>query len=559
MKLLLLLSLIQAPDSAHLKLTRTQTDSIRAETCRGGRLSASGLTCTSQGNVPAPRVTVLRRLANRVDSLERARLQQQPPPVVTPPIDTQPPPTGASNPVAWPGSVAEMPRVWLSYSYPTKTGVTINVPNGGDLQAALNSSRRGDEIDCSGTFTGNYVLPAKAGTGWIVLKGANCRLQTPNSAPALATAAAAGQWWLQGIEVTATGSAYVYDLVALGEGGYTQTTTASVPQDLVLERVYIHGQPSTQMSRCIALNSGRTAIVDSRITECHAKGFDAQAIGGWNGPGPYRITGNVLQGAGIGLLLGGGDPKVAGTVPSDIEIRRNWISKPVAWKGTGSGTVWTAKYLLEIKNAQRVLIESNVLEGSWGDAEPGEAVVFKSTNQDGGCRYCRAADVTFRLNHIKGVSAGFLIPGKDYHPSDSLTARIDISTNLIEIAAHEWSKKAFAFGGNARNIRLHKNVVTGAAGQHSFLYFPQYNGATGLTVDSLSATKGDWGMYGDGWAGGQGAWVNAVNAPKLWRAVTIIGSSGDTYPPGTVFSTQEPAWAATVRTVIQQATAGVVR
>lgn len=62
----------QESDSAHVAhrdATRIQIDSLRAETCRGGTLSPSGLRCT--GAQQATRVTVIRRLANRLDSLER--------------------------------------------------------------------------------------------------------------------------------------------------------------------------------------------------------------------------------------------------------------------------------------------------------------------------------------------------------------------------------------------------------------------------------------------------------------------------------------------------------
>ena len=45
-------------------------------------------------------------------------------------------------------------------------------------------------------------------------------------------------------------------------------------------------------------------------------------------------------------------------VPSNITIRRNLISKPLAWRTQS----WTIKNLLELKNAQDVLIEGNVFE-----------------------------------------------------------------------------------------------------------------------------------------------------------------------------------------------------
>ena len=51
-----------APAAVHVA-----ADSIRAETCRGGTLSASGLTCSKP--TASLRVTVVRRLANRLDSL----------------------------------------------------------------------------------------------------------------------------------------------------------------------------------------------------------------------------------------------------------------------------------------------------------------------------------------------------------------------------------------------------------------------------------------------------------------------------------------------------------
>ena len=65
---LLILTVASAQDSAHVRAVRVQTDSLRKETCRGGTLSASGLICS--GAKQTTRVTTIRRLANRVDSIE---------------------------------------------------------------------------------------------------------------------------------------------------------------------------------------------------------------------------------------------------------------------------------------------------------------------------------------------------------------------------------------------------------------------------------------------------------------------------------------------------------
>jgi len=47
-----------------------------------------------------------------------------------------PPPTSTT---------VELPRTYLNYTFPAKTGQTIVVPAGGNLQTALNNAQRGDE------------------------------------------------------------------------------------------------------------------------------------------------------------------------------------------------------------------------------------------------------------------------------------------------------------------------------------------------------------------------------------------------------------------------------
>src|SRR5688500_2499856 len=114
-----------------------------------------------------------------------------------------------TRPTVTPGVPAELPRVFLDTRMPSQSGRVIRVPAGGDLQTALNSALRGDiiELAAGATFTGNFTLPAKAGTGWITIRtgttlppegtrvtpaiATNARfakLRTPNSMPALQTA-----------------------------------------------------------------------------------------------------------------------------------------------------------------------------------------------------------------------------------------------------------------------------------------------------------------------------------------------------------------------------------
>jgi hypothetical protein len=111
---------------------------------------------------------------------------------------------------------------------------------------------------------------------------------TPNTQPALRLQPGASGWRMVGLEVsvTSTVTQVYYGLIFLGEAGNSQSTIASVPTDVVLDRMYIHAQSLTNITRCVALNSACTQSSDSFTTECHAKGYGSQAIWGGNGPGP---------------------------------------------------------------------------------------------------------------------------------------------------------------------------------------------------------------------------------------------------------------------------------
>jgi hypothetical protein len=123
-----------------------------------------------------------------------------------------------------------------------------------------------------------------------------------------------------------------YDIMTLGEGTEAQTSLSQVPHDLVLDRVYIQGDPLHGQKRGISLHSGRTSIINSYVAGIRAIGQDSMAIGGWNGPGPYHIENNYLEAAGEVIIFGGAVPGIPGVVPSDIVVRRNTITRPLSWR-----------------------------------------------------------------------------------------------------------------------------------------------------------------------------------------------------------------------------------
>lgn len=379
-----------------------------------------------------------------------------------------------SRPAA--AGIAELPREFLDTTPPRPTGRVLFVPAegrvesalnafrralrlpaGGRLQAALDRARPGDvvELQAGATFVGNFILRSKSEGGWIIVRSSAHerlppagsrvspahtalmpRLATPNARPAIRTAPGARGVRLVGIEIAPAPGVFVHSLVELGA---LEESPAALPADIVVDRCYLHADPAAGGRRGVALNGMRMAVIDSHLSGFKEVGADSQAIMGWNGPGPFKIVNNYLEGAGENVMFGGDDPRIAGLVPGDIEIRGNDFSKPLAWRRhdpSYAGTPWTVKNLLELKNARRVLVEGNVFERNWAQTQHGLAIVFTPRNQHGRAPWSTVEDVTFRHNIIRMSTGGFFILGWDNLRSSRQLRRVLIQGNLfVDIGA----------------------------------------------------------------------------------------------------------------------------
>jgi len=295
---------------------------------------------------------------------------------------------GAVRAVAGPAG-AEPTYQRVDTSAPRMTGKVVTVHAGGDLQAAIDAAQPGDTLMLAAGATYQPItLPVKSGDGWIVIRSSAAdelaagRRVSPGDAPKMArivggdgsaaavrTAPGAHHYRLVGLELAVPPGSYNLGLVRFGTG--EETVEKDLPHHLVIERCYIHGDPKTGGKRGIALNARFVGVIDSYLTDWKSASQETQAIAGWNGPGPYKIVNNHIEAAGINILFGGGEPAIANVVASDIEVRRNLLTKPLAWRTEK----WAAKNLFELKNARRVVVDGNVMEHSWANAQEGFAVL----------------------------------------------------------------------------------------------------------------------------------------------------------------------------------------
>jgi hypothetical protein len=465
---------------------------------------------------------------------------------VTPPTTPTPPTPGTSTPAQLPMASVEtaMPAA------PAAGGTVISVSATGDLQAAIDQAKPGDviELAAGAVYTGHFILPNKgSGSEWIVIRPAagvalppaGTRM-TPQLAAAsrlpkivgdwagyaIGTALAAHHYRLVGIEITALNTlSQNYGLVGLGtDRSDGQTSLPSVAHHLVLDRLYVHGTPTLPVRRCIALNAATAAVIDSYVSDCHDLGADAQAIAGWNGPGPFLIENNYLEASSENVMFGGSDAAAAALMPADITIRRNHITKPLAWKG-GS---WVIKTLLELKVGKRVLIEGNVLEGNWAHAWSGEAVGMKSVNQDDTAPWSETGDVTMRLNLIRNVGAGFNIAGRQgTHTAVNLN-RLWITNNLltqINTADYNGSRRLFFVADGTVDLTISHNTVANATGVWLGVLILDGDPSTRFVFrDNVAASTEVWTILGPG--------VGPIDAVRQYAPAGVVAGNVFAYVSG---------------------------
>jgi hypothetical protein len=329
--------------------------------------------------------------------------------------------------------VFDGPLVFIDTAMPTQTGTTRTVcPSGcshATLQAAINAAAPGDTIMLApgSVHVGPITLTAKSNPNnlWIVIRSSSAAfnaggalapgtrvnpsnaasmaaIESPGSnARAIVTAAGANHYRLVGLEVRAgAAETNLGNLIVLG----SDTSATPAASDITIDRSWVHGRGDAgSFKRGAAFNGASMAVIDSYFNEFHSTSGDSQAVAGWNGPGPFKIVNNYLEAQSENIMFGGAQPAL-NVIPSDIEIRRNVLSKPLAWRG-----VYAVKNAFETKNIRRAVIEGNIFENVWASGQDGHAISLKISDQSGACPWCSAVDIIFRYNIIRHSAAGLKV------------------------------------------------------------------------------------------------------------------------------------------------------
>jgi Putative Ig domain len=363
---------------------------------------------------------------------------------------------------------AALPKVYVqtAMANTTATGPIVWVQAGDSLQSALNAAVCGETLMlAAGTsYSGIFLFPNHNCTSnsWIIVRTSSSDMLLPPetsrltpcysgvaslpgrpvfNCPSVAVVTAqivapsygsngmgpvvfapgASYYRLVGLEVTrASGIGSMQTLIS----SQLQNGVPSAIHNIVLDRMWVHGDAQEDTSRGIWLtNLSYISVIDSTFTDFHCVSngscSDSQVMSGGSGYGPFKIDGNFLEASGENIMFGG---ESATSTPADIQITNNHFFKPLVWLkgqvgfvGGTNGNPFIVKNLLELKNAQRVLVDGNIMENCWGGfSQVGFAILITPKNQSGSngsniCPICQVTDVVVRYNIVSHVGAGLQI------------------------------------------------------------------------------------------------------------------------------------------------------
>jgi hypothetical protein len=238
---------------------------------------------------------------------------------------------------------------------------------------------------------------------------------------------------------------------------------------IIFDRNWLHPPDGVELAKGIGLLHGThfIAVINSYFSgfNCVSRSgacTDASAVGGGNGEvpiGTLKIVNNFIEASGENILFGGARSEVN---PTDIEIRRNHLFKPLIWKEgepgytpAPSGNPFIVKNHFELKTGIRVLFEANLLENSWGGfTQTGCSILLTPKSQSNHCPKCQVTDVTVRYNRIRNVG-GVLVVANAFSKERGATqdgGRYSIHDLLVDgVRGEDWrGHGAFAdIGSNA--------------------------------------------------------------------------------------------------------------
>jgi regulation of enolase protein 1 (concanavalin A-like superfamily) len=197
-----------------------------------------------------------------------------------------------------------------------------------------------------------------------------------------------------------------------------------------------------------------------------------------------------------------------------------------------SGTKWTYKNLLELKNAQRVTIDGNLMENNWYGFQSGHAILFTAKNQEGTAPWSVVRDVVFSNNIVRHVSMGINIAGWDYEQPSQQTRNIRIVNNVFEDVSGKYGNKGafMVMSSGPANIVIDHNTIL----QESSVLEVEGPMVPGFVYTNNFSPHNTYGIKGNTVASGTVS-LNKYFTDWAFDANVLAGGPKSAYPAGNYF------------------------
>jgi PKD repeat protein len=208
-----------------------------------------------------------------------------------------------------------------------------------------------------------------------------------------------------------------------------------------------------------------------------------------------------------------------------------------------SATVWSVKNIFELKNARNVVVENNILENHWRQAQPGWAIVLTPRNSQGTCVWCEVRNVRFEGNLVQNVAAGINILGFDNGNPSGQAAGITVKQNVFRLSTALGGNASFMqMGDRPRDIKIEHNTIDGNGNAVLTVYGGSSTSPAavyGFEFLSNAARHGLYGINGAYFSYGLGI-LNTFFPGYVWKTNYLAGAPVSRYPPSPDTLVQTP-------------------
>jgi hypothetical protein len=178
-----------------------------------------------------------------------------------------------------------------------------------------------------------------------------------------------------------------------------------------------------------------------------------------------------------------------------------------------------------------VLVEGNLLENNWAQAQNGYSILFTVRDQDGSAPWSVVQDVTFKDNVVRHVANGINVLGQDDDYTSQQAKRILIANNLFEDVGGNWgSGNLLQMDNGSQDVTFTHNTAL----QTGTLVYGDGKPDLGFTYTDNIAFQNKYGMIGTDHAPGISS-INAFFPGAALRRNAIVGANSSLYPSDNFF------------------------